>query len=205
MLIHNVEQNTPEWFAAKAGKPSGSNAKKLITSTGAPSKSMKEYAVELANDLYAGKPIDHWEGNKHTERGHEFEPEAADYYSFLKDVELQIVGFCTDDDERYGFSPDRFINENGILEIKCLSAKCHTQALMYINKNNRVQTVYVQQAQMMLFTSGREYCDSLFYHPDLPSVIVRQLPDSEIFIGLETQIDLVIKERDEIVKMLRAA
>jgi len=203
MLVHDVEQGSADWFAIRAGLPTASNAKKLVTSKGEPSKSMKEYAIELANDLYVGEPVDAWEGNRHTERGHELEPDAADYYEFLRGEELQVIGFCTDG--KYGFSPDRFIGDDGILEIKCLSAKYHTKALMYFAKNKAAPTDYIAQPQFMLFGSKRKYCDLLFYHPQLPSLIIRQEPVTKIIETIETQIDAVIKERDSIIEILRAA
>jgi len=48
MKILTMEQYSDEWWAYGAGKPSGSNASKLVSSTGAFSKSMSEYAIQLA-------------------------------------------------------------------------------------------------------------------------------------------------------------
>ena len=51
MIVHDVEQNTDEWLALRAGMPTASEAKKLVTSSGVASKSMAEYAQKLAGDL----------------------------------------------------------------------------------------------------------------------------------------------------------
>ena len=53
-IILTMEQGTPEWFKAKAGVPSSSNFHRIITSTGEPSKSINDYAFELAVEKYIG-------------------------------------------------------------------------------------------------------------------------------------------------------
>jgi len=204
MLIHEVEQNIPEWYALRAGMPTASMAKSLVTSQGKPSKSLDDYAIQLANDLFSGEPVDQWEGNKHTDRGHELEPVAVSLYSMINNCELQKVGFCTDDDERYGASPDRLKGDDGLVEIKCLSGKYHTKAILYYKKNRKPPTDYVSQAQMQLFTTGKKWVDLFFYHPTLPELTIRILPNKVFFETLQMQLDDVIEKRDEIIKILEA-
>ncbi len=102
MIISDHEQNTPEWHAARVGLPTASNANLLITSTGARSKSLEGYASKLAADTFAGKDIDAWEGNRFTERGHEIEAEARNWLAFDRDLDIAQVGFCTDNNSRFG-------------------------------------------------------------------------------------------------------
>ena len=202
MIIHDCEQYSDEWWGARLGKPSASNAKKLVTSTGLPSKSLNDYAVELANDAYAGEVIDKWEGNTHTERGTELEPVARSLYELLYDCEAKEIGMFTDDSETCIASPDGVIGEDGILEIKCLSATRHTKAIIYHKKHGKVPTDYVSQLQMQLFISGYDYADILFYHPSLPELIIRIEPDEGFHITLKRQLEAVIIERDKIVELL---
>lgn len=202
MIVHDVEQNSEEWLKLRAGMPTASEASKLITSKGEPSKSMKEYAKKLAQDMYAGKPVDAWEGNKYTERGHEIEPESISSYEFIQDIDTAVVGFCTDDHQRYGASPDRFAGENGLVEAKCLPKK-HIDALLYYKKFGKCPTERVAQVQFQLLVTGKEWCDVLFYHPDLPTLIIRQYPDEKIFAGIKGQIEACIDERDKILGILR--
>src|SRR3546814_3701611 len=61
---------------------------KIVTSKGEPSKSADGYAVTLAVELYAGKPVDAWEGNAWTERGREMEEEALRLYAFAHGVDI---------------------------------------------------------------------------------------------------------------------
>ena len=131
MIVHDVPQNSDDWLALRAGKPTASSFSKLVTSAGTESKSMPEYAISLAGELYAGKPLDAFEGNKWTERGHELEDAARAKYEMMRDIDAVQIGFVTDYDLRYGCSPDSLIADDGMLEIKCLKAENHIKALMY--------------------------------------------------------------------------
>jgi putative phage-type endonuclease len=203
MLIHDIEQNTPEWLELRAGMPTASAFSKIITSTGAPSKSLTGYAMELAGELYAGKPLDAWEGNAHTQRGHDLEPEAASLYEFANDVELQTVGFVTDDAQTYGCSPDRLAGDDGIVEIKCQAAKGHIETMMYFDKNGKCPASYVPQVQGQLFICARKWADLVFYHPELPPLTIRQEIDPEFSVKLLAQITATLHERDEALKIIR--
>lgn len=203
MIIHECEQNSDEWLALRAGKPTASAFSKLITSTGAPSKSIGGYALTLAGELYAGKPLDAFEGNQWTERGHELEDSARAKYELRHDVEAVQVGFVTDDGLYYGCSPDSLICDDGMLEIKCLKAENHIKAIMYFQDKGKIPTAYVQQVQGQMFVCERNWCDLVFFHPDLPMLIVRNEPDTKIIHSLKGQIEAVITERDSIVEILR--
>lgn len=202
--MHEVLQGTTNWAALRAGKPTASCFDKLITSTGDPSKSLAGYAITLAGELYAGKPLDAWEGNSYTERGKLLEEEARFAYAFISEVEPEKVGFVTDDGMQYGCSPDSLIGDDGMLEIKCLKAENHIKAIMYYRKNKKCPPDYIQQTQGQLLVCGRKWNDLFFYHPDLPSITIRQEPIQEIMNPLLDQIANVIREREKILLELRA-
>lgn len=203
MLVHNVVQGEDSWFKIRAGLPSASNFSKIITSTGDRSKSLHEYAVTLACEKFAGKHIDAWEGNYHTERGTLLEPSAISSYCFIHDCEAEQVGFVTDDECTYGCSPDRQIGISGLLEIKCLKAENHVKVILYHKKNKRTPPDYIQQTQGQLFICEREWCDLVFYHPGLPMEIIRQFRDENIISSLRDAINDVIVERDRILSQIK--
>jgi len=203
MIIHECEQGSPEWLALRAGMPTASDFKKLITSKGAPSKSINGYAITLAAEKYAGKPVDAWEGNQWSERGKVLEAEAREWYEMQYDCEAVQVGFITDDAKAAGCSPDSLIGEDGMLEIKCLKAERHIEAALYIERNGKCPPDYIQQTQGQMLLAEREYCDLLFYHPELPSVVIRQIPDKDIRAGLVEQLNEVCRLRDSILAELR--
>ena len=204
MIIHDVIQGTEEWHALRAGKPTASNFSMLITSTGEPSKSMANYAITLAAEKYAGKPVDAFSGNGYTDRGTLLEPDAKSSYAFARDAEVVSAGFITDDNEKYGCSPDGLIGTDGMTETKCLKAENHVKAILYYQKNKKCPPDYVQQTQGQMFICERAWCDLVFYHPDLPLLIIRQERDDKLIKALKEQIDCVIEERDAIYAKLIA-
>ncbi len=204
MKIHDVEQNTPEWLALRLGKPTASCFSKIITSKGAPSGSMSTYAVDLANELFAGESVDAFEGNVWTERGKEKEAEAISLYEFSRGVVVLRVGFITDDDDRFGASPDGLVGENGMVEIKCLKGNNHTKAILFHDKHGgKCPSTYVQQTQGQIWLAAKKWCDLVFYSPKLPLLVIRQYPDPDLQKALAEELPKLIEERDRVLEVLR--
>lgn len=200
MVIHELEQNSDEWFDARKGIPTASQFKNIITSKGKPSTSIDKYAAKLAAELYCNKPINDFSGNQWTERGHELEEQAKYDYSFSNDVELVTPGFVTNDDFTCGCSPDSFVGEDGLLEVKCLKTENH---VIMVSKNNKTcLTDYYAQVQGQIHVTNRQWCDLLFYHPDLPNLVIRCDRDNEFIESLEKQIESVIVKRDKFLDKL---
>lgn len=203
MQIHDCEQGTQEWFDLRAGIPTASEFKKLVTSKGEPSKSMQDYAIILAAEKYAGKPLESFSGNSWTDRGKELEPEAKALYEFMRSCEVQSVGFVTDDKKTHGCSPDGLVEDAGIVEFKCLKTENHVKVLMYYQKHQKSPSDYIAQTQGQIFICEREWCDLMFFHPDLPAVIIRQTIDKKFISALPRQIEIVSSERDRIYQQLK--
>jgi hypothetical protein len=219
LIIHDVEQGSDEWHALRAGKPTASEFKSLVTTKGEASKSMAAYAIQLAADLYAGEPLDRWAGNEWSDRGHEMEDRARAFYeNTFADREITQVGFCTDDHELYGASPDSMVqgytsaertelhsDGTGLLEIKCLKASRHVGVLVFYDRNSKLPSDYLMQPQGQMLVCERDWCDVLFWHPELPPLMVRQRPDDKIFGTLRHQIDACIIERNRVIEILNNA
>lgn len=203
MIIHDCEQGTPEWNALRLGLPTASMFSKLLTTKGEPSKSANEYAISLAGEVYANKPeLDAWGGNSYTERGKELEDQAIALYEFDRDVTVERVGFVTDDVGDAGCSPDGLVNDDGMVEVKCLKAENHIKAILFHKKNGRCPSTYVLQTQGQLMICERQWSDLIFFHPDLPLLVIRQLPDGNLQSALTGQIQAVRKERDAVLATL---
>jgi len=200
MIIHDVEQGTPEWLMLRSGLPTASNFSKMVTSTGKISKSIDDYALSLSCDLFAKKPLDEWLGNQWTDRGTELEPDARSMYEFQKDCTVKEVGFITSDG--WGCSPDGLIDDDGMVEFKCLKAENHVKTILEFNKTKKIPSKYIAQVQGQMLIANREYCDLCFYHPDLPMKIIRILPDSLLVSGLLKAKKIITEMRDDIVIIL---
>lgn len=202
MILHDHIQGSESWFAARVGKPTASNFSRLVNSKGERSKSLQGYARELASELYAGKTLNEFHGNAWMERGRELEAEAIALYEFTNDVAVTRVGFCTDDTNRYGCSPDGLVGEDGGLEIKCLKAERHMEAVAYHAKHACAPSGYVQQVQGGLFITGRKWWDLQFYNPELPPLVIRFTPDLAMHAAIAAGIEDCIRERDIVLSAL---
>ena len=202
MIEHEFEQRSEEWFKLRLDIPTGSNFAKIVTGTGKFSEQIKTYAITLANQSYAGKSLEKWTGNQWTERGKEMEEEAMDWYGLIYSP-VEKVGFVTDDDITHGVSPDGKIGKKGTLEMKCLKPEEHTKVLIYYDKHGKCEPKYIPQTQGEIMVTEREWCDLLFYHPDLPKLVIRQEADLEFHAKLKEGIGKVILERDRILNILR--
>lgn len=204
MIIHDIEQRSPSWYKLRMGVPTASCFDQLVTPTGRPSKSASTYARFLAAELFIGRPLDMWGGNMWTERGREMENQALSFYEFAKDTETRQVGFVTSDDGLIGCSPDALIGDDGMLEIKALKAENHIGAIMHHKQHGTCPPDYVPQTQGQILLCERQWCDLLFYHPELPALTIRQTALPEIAATLQSQFGVVIKERDAVLETLRS-
>ena len=210
MLIHDVEQNSPEWDALRQGMPTSSSFSSLVTGEGKPSTSLKKYASKLAAEKYLksiGRKItDGFQGNQYTERGHALEAEAQNEYQMRYQVVIEPVGFCTDDLLRYGSSTDGFIGDDGVFEAKNLIATTFWDALIYSKRHKKPEPKYIPQLQGELLVTQRKYADLFLYNPDFDEPIIHRVyPDLEYHALLKTQITACILERDQQVKVVTDA
>jgi hypothetical protein len=203
MKIIDCVQGTPEWAAARIGIPTASEFSRLVTSTGAASKSLSGYANELAAELFAGQTLDAFEGNVWMNRGKDMEAAAVDLYAFTTDADVQRVGFVTNDAGLAGCSPDALVGDDGGLEIKCLKAERHIAARLYYQKYGKAPTDYIQQVQGSLLITGRAWWDLSFFHPELPPLTIRHFPDKEMHGALIKGIADVLAERDAALASMR--
>lgn len=202
MEIHDVEQGTEEWFSLRAGLPTASEFSKLVTSTGAESKSLEDYAIYKALELLAGEPLETWEGNQWTDRGTLMESEARDWFSVVHD-QVEQVGFVTNHDA--GCSPDGFVGHNALLEIKCLSPAKHGKVLLYHLKHGKAPSLYRAQAQGQAWICEREVTYQLFYHPHpkIPNLVVENKLDFYFVAKLTRAVQECLRIRDETLDKLR--
>jgi hypothetical protein len=161
-IIHDVDQYSEAWDALRIGIPTASQFFRIITPTGKKSDQYKDYAYHLIAERCLKRAIDTFK-SEHMERGAELEPEAANYYALMhRNRKIERVGFVTDDAGRYGCSPDRLIDNDGMLEIKC--PKPNTMVKYLIEQS--IEDKYKPQIQGQIFIAQREWVDVLSYHPE---------------------------------------
>lgn len=199
MKIVQCEQNTPKWLAARLGKPTASRFSEIVTSSGEHSKSRHAYMLELASEIITGKQTKKHKSSS-MDMGHEFEQEAADYYSMINGVELYKVGLILDDSERYGCSPDRLITGvNKGVEIKCHEPK--VQAKMLYHGQNSLSDYHRQVMGQILICDLDEDCllDYCFGMKDITTTVHR---DEKFLSKLKDELEIFCDELEEMVKRI---
>lgn len=168
-VYRGIEQQTPEWFALKAGIPSASRAGRVITAkTGALSAQAEGYINELLAER-VGIFEDTFEGTAHTDNGNRREAEARELVCMTLDCDLEQVAFVTTDDGLLGCSPDG-INVEGKYgaEIKCPMAKTHIGYLRY----GQLPDSYKQQVHMSMAVTGFKRWHFASYYPGLEPLLI---------------------------------
>ena len=175
LSVLDVEQRSPEWFAARTGIVTASVVGKLLTPT------LKVADNDTARGVIAGLVAERITGTVEQTfmsddmfRGVEHEPYARDIYSghYQQAVEC---GFMRYDGDGWtlGYSPDGLVVDEGLVEIKCPRAKGHVSTILA----DKVPAYYMAQLQAGLLVSGRDWIDYVSFCAGLPLYVKRVTPD----------------------------
>lgn len=164
----DIQQNTPEWNAIRRGRVGGSSCSVLTT---LPTKAEQAKGLVLSKGAYSlaesiasdhlgyFDPNDEGYMNQAMMAGHEYEPYAADAYALHTFQTVTECGYVSSGDY-LGYSPDRLVGDDGILEIKCPGGK----EFVRVASTGIIKPAYVDQMQFGLFVSGRKWCDHVTYN-----------------------------------------
>lgn len=179
LIIHDVEQGSPEWHALREGRMTASHAQ-AIASAGA---GLETYVFDMMARAFSSADREFF-SNEHTDRGHELEPLARKAYELEYNTEVEEVGFV-EVSPYLGFSPDGFVGKDGGIETKCKEDKRFLKHLYY--GESEIESAYIWQVQMTLLLSGRKWWDLVFYNPNFKETMIvhRIYPDAAKFAKLE--------------------
>ena len=178
MQILTAEQRSPEWYAARLGKATGSRFADVLA--GGKGLTRKAYAVQLALEIVTGKQAEAFTSTD-MQTGTEREPIARALYEAYSGNFVDEVGFCLHDALPCGVSPDGLIDSDGGLEIKCPKAKTHAEYLAI----KAEPSAYTAQIQGCMWVTGRAWWNFVSYHPDFPEnaqLIVRRIERDQAYI-----------------------
>lgn len=195
-IFTDIEQNTPEWLQARAGIPTASQFATVLAK--GEGKTRRTYMLKLAGEIITGEPMESF-SNAHTERGHEFEPEARDLYAFQTGAALERVAFIRNG--RTGCSPDSLIGEDGGAEIKTKLPHLLAEVLL----KGEVPPEHKAQVQGTLWVSKRQWWDVVIYWPRMPLFVKRVYRDEPYIQKLATEVDKFNAELDDVVAQIRRA
>lgn len=194
-VFTDLEQGSPEWFAARAGIPTASRFATVMAK--GEGKTRSEYMRKLAGEILTGEPSEQF-SNAHTDRGNAMEDEARETYAFINDAEIQRVGFIRNGSK--GASPDSLVGTNGGLEIKTALPHIQIDRL----ERDRLPPEHKAQVQGNLWIAEREFWDFVSYWPRLPVLTVRVYRDEEYIANLSSEIDRFNDELAALVERVRA-
>lgn len=194
MKVIEVEQGTPEWFAARLGIPTASEFKTVLA--GGKGLTRATYMRKLAGEVLTGEPAESY-SNAAMERGKAMEPEARMAYSLLKDVEVREVGFILN--HGAGCSPDGLIGDDGGLEIKTKFPHLLIECL----DRDDIPPEHRAQVQGALWITGRKWWDFVAYWPGLPLFIVREYRDEDYIANLAQEVKTFNAQLARMVEKLR--
>lgn len=160
-----IEQGSPEWFAQRLGKATASRIADIIakTKTGY-STSRANYAAELVCERLTGTQAERYT-NAAMQWGTEKEPEAKAAYEFMHDVDVVAAEFVPHPTiAMTGASPDGYVGDMGLIEIKCPISATHIDTLL----RGQVPDKYEVQMLWQMACTGRAWCDYVSFDPRLP-------------------------------------
>lgn len=202
MIIHDMQQGSDEWIAARLGIPTASEFHKVITTVkGDLSKTARRYAHQLVAETLLGKPLAKPPGTPWAmARGKEFELLAVQQYALDNKVEVRRAGLVTTNDGRLAASPDGLIvGTRGGLEIKCVLDDNHVGIWADGPGDD-----YRQQVQGNLAIAELEWWDLYAWHPELPSVTIRTFRDEPYIAKMGAALAEFLVLRDEMLAKAQA-
>lgn len=161
LKIHNVEQGTSEWYAARRGVITASAISTLLTPTGkiANNDTSRRVVFNLLAERINGCS-DETPVTRAMERGHEDEFYAREIYS-QNVAPVTECGFMTNDSFGFtlGYSPDGLVGDHGLIEVKSRLHALQIQTII----DQKVPSQYMAQIQTGLLVSGREWLDFISF------------------------------------------
>ena len=173
MEILSVDQGSQEWLRARMGIPTASKFACIM----ADGEGRETYMHELLGERLSGQPTPQW-STAHSRRGHEWEPVAVALYELAFDVDTEVVGIVRN--HGAGYSPDRFVGDVGLLEVKTALPKF---LLKYL-RDGTTGSKHYAQCQGGLWLTEREWCDLWVYWKGLPLFLERFYRDEKYITKL---------------------
>jgi hypothetical protein len=186
-LYDKIEQGSPEWFALRLGKLTGSDAQSIATN----GKGLETLVFEKVAERMTGKMKVQYT-NEDMVRGNELEALARNTYELETGNIVKRIGFA-ELDENVGSSPDGLVGTDGMIEVKCKNDSLFAK-YMYERK---IESAHNLQIQMNLYILNREWCDYIIFNENFPkTTIITRINKNEsdiakIKAGIATGVSMI--------------
>lgn len=188
MKIHReLEQGSLAWLEARLGIPTASEFGNLVTPKGKvrTGDMVQSYLAQKTAEWWLNRPLQ--DINPFAmEQGHLLEDEAIPFLALERDIEIETVGFITDDAGIIGCSPDGWLDKEGIgVEVKCPQPAAHFSYLL----GGVLPEKYVAQVQGSMYVAGAKEWLFLSYCRQAPKLILRIKRDEDYQESLKMALD----------------
>ena len=196
----HLEQGTDEWKLARLGYVSASNLDAVMArGKSGEAITRKKYKVRLAAERLTGEITESY-SNSAMEWGIVNEEKAAMAYEVSNDTLLDRTGFWKHPTIPWlGCSPDRLVNGNNGVEIKCPDSSTHVDYWL----NKQVPAEYVKQVQGQIWVMGWEWCDFVSYDPRMPEknrlLVIRAYRDEALIKQMEEEVKKFLEEVEQLI------
>ena len=199
-------QRSSDWFKVRWGRATASRFSDVLAvgRNGQPLASRKNYLSELVIERLTEPPTeDNGYKSPAMEWGIVYEPVARLEYEMSTGNQIVEAFFEKHPRLEAGASPDGYVGEEGLIEIKCPNPATHLETL----RTRAIPKQYMAQIQGQLWITGRKWCDFVSYDPRFPDnaqmFIKRVNRDSKFIKELERGINKFLKEVESEVKQVR--
>lgn len=192
----DIEQRSPDWFAARAGKATASSIYKIMAKTKTGYGADREnYAAQLVAERLTGKPADSF-SNAAMQWGIDTEATArAAYAESIGDNPVEVGFFDHPAIAWSGASPDGLVGFDGLVEINCPNTATHIRTL----NGASIDRKYILQMHWQMACTERDWCDFVSFDPRLPDEMQMHVRRVERDAGLLAEIEAeVTKFLDEV-------
>lgn len=161
--VVQAEQRSPEWYAARAGRLTGSRAADMLaTIKSGEAAARRDLRVQLAVERLTGMPQEDTYVNAAMQWGIDHEADAFAAYEAHSGHVVRRTGFLQHDDLMVGCSLDGDVEDfAGIIECKCPKSATHFGYL----KAGKVPANHMPQILHNLWVTGAQWCDFVSYDP----------------------------------------
>lgn len=204
MKIHACAQRSPEWYALRAGKLTGSAAKDMLAKIkSGEAAARRDLRYKLLAERLTGQSQEDGYVNAAMQWGLDHEAEALAVYGAARGVIVDPIGFVEHDTLACGTSPDGFVNDDGIVSIKCPKTATH---IGYLRAGGE-PAEHAAQNTHELWLTGRAWIDFVSYDPRLPDnlklFIVRVIRSQAEIDAYEKEVLAFLEQLDTEVNALR--
>lgn len=204
MKMIDLKQGSAEWLQARVGKCTGSRVADALSflKKGAPSQKRKDYLTEVVTERLTGFAVDHYVSPA-MDWGTDNEKYARAAYEVVSGNDVDIVGIAEHPTiADFSSSPDGYVGEDGIVELKCPNTTTHIGYLLA----NEVPEAYLFQCWAEMACSGRKWVDFVSFDPRLPpknQIFIKRLErNKEMITMVEQGVVLFLSEVEAMVAQL---